>query len=266
MKSKRLMVFILILIVVVLIAGAGVLYAADRSEVNRQAELTDAINMNQVIIQNGLGERQEKEAEIKKLERQLAEVESLISKTEFLDSAESIEYDRIFFSIADTTGLQVTSLTATEPLDIKEGDITYQITTFTITVENRLPGQVIHDTEGSIDYIDNGVNNILAYISKLATGEDFLTTDIQSVNILAPEPMSEEEINDMLEELYVIVEEELSDTEKEEKTEEEILLMAKNRLFTKSASEIRVLQDEVGLEKPSAIITVKIWTYKGGID
>ena len=198
MKSKRLQVFVLILVAVIVIAGAGVLYAADLGQVNRQSELTDSITRNQATLQNGIEQKRVKENELAELEAQLANSQFLIGSTEFLDSAESIEYDYILLSIADSTGLQVTNLTATEPLDIKEGDIIYKITTIDISLEGKMPEQVVHDTESSTNYINNTLNNILSYINKLASVEDFFTTDIVSVSISAPESMTEEDINDML--------------------------------------------------------------------
>ena len=55
----------------------------------------------------------------------------------------------------------------------------------------------------------------------------------------------------------------LTDSETEGKTEDEIDQLVNAKLASKSADEIRLLLEEERLDKPSAIITIEIWTYKG---
>jgi uncharacterized protein HemX len=115
----------------------------------------------------------------------------------------------------------------------------------------------------STGYIAGVVNNVLAYINKVATSEDFATAMIQSVTISAPEPMTEKEIVDMTESIYSRVESELTEAETEGKTEEQITELVKNKLSTMTATQVQWLIDEAGLTKPTAVITIKIWTHKG---
>jgi uncharacterized protein HemX len=263
MKSNRKLGFILAGIVVIVIAAAGVIYAADNREVSKQEKLNGDIASNQAILLRGFAEKKAKETETLALADQLVSARQLLEQTSFLASAESIEYDGILFSIANSTGLQVTSLTATPPLNMKEGNITYQATTFTVSVEGITPTTFFTSTMDSTGYIAGVVNNVLAYINKVATSEDFATAMIQSVTISAPETMTEKEIVDMTESIYSRVESELTEAETEGKTEEQITELVKNKLSTMTATQVQWLIDEAGLTKPTAVITIKIWTHKG---
>jgi hypothetical protein len=263
MKSNRKLGIILALIIVVVLVGVGVLYFANSREVKQQAELNDTFARNQANISKGVAEKQAKEAEALELAKQFASAKLLLEQTDFLASAESIEYDRILFSIADSTGLQVTNLTATAPLDMKEGGITYQLTTFTISVEGKTPGTIPGTAQDSASYIATVVNNILAYTNTVATSPDFETAAIQSVSISAPEPMTQKEIDDMREGINSEVASELTDAEIEDKTDVEIAQMVQSRLAAKTTEQIQVLLEKAGIDKPTAVITIKIWTYKG---
>jgi hypothetical protein len=198
MKSKRIMWLILGGIIVILLVAAGILYAANSREVSKQKEVTDEITRNQAILSKGVAEKKAKETEASALAEQLANAKQLLAQTDFRASAESIEYDRILFSIANSAGLQVTSLAATPSSVKKENNITYQVTLFTVNVEGRTPGTLFSTSQGSTNYITSVVDNILAFINTVTISEDFDTALIQSVNITAPEPMTAEEIGDML--------------------------------------------------------------------
>lgn len=263
MKSNRKLGIILAGIIVVLLVAVGVLYFANSNKVKQHEELNDAIARNQAIINKGVTEKKAKEAEALELAKQLASAKQLLEQTNFRASAESIEYDRILFSIADSTGLQVTSLTATAPLDIKEGGITYQLTTFTIAVEGKTPGTIPGTAQDSTNYIATVVNNILAYTNTVAASADFDTAAIQSVNISAPEPMTVEEVTRLIKEINNTVKADLEASETEGKTDEEIDALVQSKLAGMSSTDIQRLLEKVGIDKPTAIITIKIWTYKG---
>ena len=250
------------IIIVFLVAG-GILYAANSREISKQEELTDEITRNQAILSKGVTEKKAKEAEAAALTEQLASAQQLLAQTNFRASAESIEYDRILFSIANSAGLQVTNLAATPPSVKKENNITYQVTIFTVNVEGRTPTTLFGTSQDSTNYITSVVDNILAYINNVATSEDFDTALIQSVNISAPKPMTAEDIGDMLESIKDGIKNELTDAETEGKTEDEIDQLVNAKLAAKSTSEIQLLLEEESLDKPSAVITIEIWTYKG---
>lgn len=263
MKSNRKLGIILAGIIVVLLVAVGVLYFANSNKVKQHEELNDAIARNQAIINKGVTEKKAKEAEALELAKQLAGAKQLLEQTNFRASAESIEYEGILFSIADSTGLQVTSLTATAPLDIKEGGVTYQLTTFTIAVEGKTPGTIPRTAHDSTNYIATVVNNILAYTNTVAASTDFDTAAIQSVNISAPEPMTQKEIDDMIDRINNEVESKLTNAEKEGLTKDQIDALVQSKLAGMSSTDIQLLLEKVGIDKPTAVITIKIWTYKG---
>jgi hypothetical protein len=263
MKSNRILQLVLVALIVVFLGAAGLLYAADSREGTRQEELTGAIANNQAILNNGLAEKAAKETEAAGLASQLAGARALLAQTDFLASVESIEYDRILFAIADTAKLQVTSLTATAPLDIKEKNTTYQLTTFTVTVEGKTPATIFKTVPDSTTYITGTVNNILAFVNEVATGSDFNTAVIQSVNITSPEPMTAVEIGNLIKGINDQVRAGLPEADTQGKTEEQIVLLVSQKLAAMTPEDIKALLELAGIDKPSAVITIKVWTYKG---
>jgi hypothetical protein len=263
MKSNKLLTFILAGIIIIALAGAGLLYFADMKEQDKQDSLNSQIASAQATIARSSQQKAEKQAEAVALAAQLVEAKALLEQTGFRTSAESIEYDRLLFQIAADTQLHVNSISATAPLDLKEGNITYQQTTFSISLEGIAPGVIFNAPVDSSSYIDGVVDNILAYVNTLAASPDFDTAQIQSVSISAPEPMTAEDIASMIEDINSQVESELTDAEREGKTEEEITALVQSRLAAKTSAEIAELIEEAGLDKPKASITIKIWTYKG---
>jgi len=263
MKSNKLLAFILAGIIIIALAGAGLLYFADMKEQDKQDSLNSQIASAQATIARSSQQKAEKQAEAVALAAQLVEAKALLEQTGFRSSAESIEYDRLLFQIAADTQLQVNSVSATAPLELKEGNITYRQTIFTVSLEGLAPGVIFNSPVDSSSYIDGVVDNVLAYVNTLTTGPDFDTAQIQSVNINAPEPMTVEEIATMIDAINSQVESELTEAEKAGKTEAEIAALVQSKLAAKTSAEIAKLIEEAGLDKPTATITIKIWTYKG---
>ncbi len=263
MKSNRILGFILAGIIIIALAGAGFLYVADMKEQDRHDALNSEIASNQAQITRGAEQIKEKEAEAFTLATRLAEAKALLAQTGFRSSAESIEYDRLLFQIAADTQLLVKSINATPAQDMKEGNVIYQQTTFTVSLEGLAPGVIFSTPVDSTSYIDGVVDNILEYINTLATSPDFDTAQVQSVSISAPEPMTEEEITRMIESINSQVATELTDAEIEDKTEEELAALVQSKLAAKTSAEIAVLMEQAGLDKPTVTISIKIWTYKG---
>lgn len=262
MKSNRMLGFILAGIIIVVLVGAGLLYMANNRALSRQDELNDAINTNQTILNRATAEKKAKEAEAADLAQRLADAEQALAQVGFRDSAESIEYDGILFSIAKSSKLQITSLTATAPLAMKEGNTTYQLTTFTVAVEGITPSTIFSTGQDSARYIAGVVDNVLAFVDAVANSPDFDTATIQSVNISAPEPMTNEEVSQLIEDINDQIESELTDAEKLNKTEAQIDALVQSKLAAMSSTEIQQLLEEAGVDKPTAVITIKIWTYK----
>jgi hypothetical protein len=282
MKSNRILQIVLLALVVVFVAVGGFLYAADSREKKQHDVLNDAISKNQATLKSNLAQKTAKEKEAADLESQLAAAKALLVKADFRTSAQSIEYDRILFSIADGAKLQVNSLNATPSLDFKEKDTTYQLTTFTVTLEGLTPEAIFTATSDSTAYISATVTKILDFVNKVTTSADFDTAVIQSVNINAPKPMTDKDIKGLIEKINGMVEEEITDaidalteeiqTDNEGTlTQEEIdalietetAKLVQKTLTEKNTDEVKALLEQVALDKPSAVITIKIWTYKG---
>jgi type II secretory pathway pseudopilin PulG len=263
MKSKRILFFTMVVTIIVVVAGAFLLWMSDSKEKSRQDDLNSQITAAQAQIGRAANQKAEKEAEAAALAAQLTEAKALLAQTGFRSSAESIEYDRLLFQIASDNHLEVNSITATAPLDLKEGDITYQQAAFNISLEGLTPTVIFASPQDSTRYIDGVVNDVLAFVNTLATSADFDTTQIQSVNINSPEPMTEEEIASMVESINKQVESQLTDEEKEGQTEEQIAALVQAKLAVMTPPEISSMMEIAGLEKPSATITIKIWIFKG---
>ncbi len=263
MKSNKLLAFILAGIIIVVLAGAGLLFFADMKEQDKQDALNSQIASAQATIARSAQQKAEKQAEAIALAAQLAEAKALLEQTGFRSSAESIEYDRLLFQIATDNQLQVKSITTTPPLDVKEGDIVYQQTTFTVSLEGLAPGVIFASPVDSTSYINGVVDKFLAYVNTVAVSPDFDTAQIQSVNISAPEPMTAEGIAAMVKNIHSQVESDLTDAEKTGKTEAEIAALVQSKLAAKTSAEIAILMANAGQDKPSATITIKIWTFKG---
>jgi len=262
MKSQRMLGFILAGIIVIVLVGAGLLYMANNRALSRQDELNDAITTNQTILNSATAEKRVKEAEAAVLAQQLADAEQALAQVGFRDSAESIEYDGILFSIAKDTKLQITNLTATAPLAMKEGNTTYQLTTFTVSVTGITPSTIFSTGQDSASYIAGVVDNILAFVDAVANSADFDTATIQSVNISAPEPMTNEDVMQLIESINNQIESNLTDAEKLNKTEAQIAALVQGKLAAMSSTEIQQLLEDMGVDKTTAVITIKIWTYK----
>jgi hypothetical protein len=262
MKSNRMLGFILTGIIVIVLVGAGLLYMANNRALSRQDELNDAINTNQTILNRATAEKRAKEAEAAVLAQKLADAEQALAQVGFRESAESIEYDGILFSIVKSSKLQVTSLTATAPLAMKEGNTTYQLTTFTVAVEGITPSVIFSTGQESANYIAGVVDNVLAFVDTVANSADFDTATIQSVNISAPEPMTNEEVTQLIDSINSQIESKLTDAEKKDKTEAQITALIQSKLAAMSTTEIQQLMGNAGVGKPTAVITIKIWTYK----
>jgi hypothetical protein len=263
MKSKRILQFALIGVLVVVIAAAGFLFFANSSETKNQDQIQSEIDTNLARLNKGQIEYAALNTESAKLAAELASAQALLGEIDFKDAAESIEYDQILFSISDKTSLQIMSLAATPPLEVKEGDTSYKVTTFTIAVQGKSPVSLFRTVQESGKYNSDVVANILDFIHSIAVSDDFDSTYIESVSISASEPMTVEDITELIEKIYGIVLKEIPTSEIEGKTETVINALIEERLTAKSPVEIQALLDDAGLDLPSALIVIKIWTYEG---
>jgi hypothetical protein len=126
------------------------------------------------------------------------------------------------------------------------------------------------------------INNILNFTNKIAASPDFDTAVIQSVDITESAPMTAAdiqglidginnkiaaEIQDQISALTAQIQTDNTDTLTQEQIDaliktETAGLVAKT-LAAKTADEIKVMVDEASIKRPSAVIVINIWTYKG---
>jgi cell division protein FtsB len=282
MKSNRILQIVLVVLIVAFAAAAGFLYKSNSSEVNRQKVLKDTLNQKQTAYNSGLTQKTALEKTATDLANQLASAKALLANTYFRSSSESIEYDRILYTIADSAKLRLINITASPPSAFTEQNNNYQVTTFTVTVEGLSPDGIFATSKDDADYITAVINNILAFSNAIAISPDFDTAIIQPVNINVPRPMRAvdiqaeidginnkiaSELKDAIDALTVQIQTDNADTLTQDqiaglvKTETDKLVA--ETLKAKSADEVKMLVEQAGIESPSATITINIWTYKG---
>jgi len=102
---------------------------------------------------------------------------------------ESIEYEEELFGIAEDCGLEVFTLTASEPedLEVEDANIIFNVTLLEVEVRAAAPPP----TSLSKAYISQNIANILTFINTILTDEYFNTATIDLVSIEAPETWEE---------------------------------------------------------------------------
>lgn len=227
----------IILVTGIFIIASGSLYWLYLQERPKQEELNAQLSAVQATLPKLAEQRASLESTLTELEDKLVQVTSQLktAKAAFPAAVESIEVDELLFGIANDWGLEIISLTASEPSDlevevevetedIEVEDITYLVTSFTVDVKGKAPESVFKTEEEYKAYIDKAVDDILNFIHTIVNHRDFDTATVELVNIVVPEPISEEE--------------------KEGLTEEQI-------------------EEREGIEVPSATIKLVIYSYKG---
>lgn len=228
----------LILVIGIFVIASGSLYWLYLQEGPKQEELSGQLSTVQARIPKLAAERANLESTLTELEDKLAQVTSQLktAKAVFPAAVESIAVDELLFGIADDWGLEITSLTASEPSDLKVAveaetedieveDVTYLVTSFTVDLKGKAPEPDLTEEEYKA-YIDKAVADILNFIHTIVTHRNFGTATVELVNIVIPEPLSEKEKEGLIEELI------------EEREEE-------------------------GIEVPSATINLVIYSYEG---
>jgi len=160
----------------------------------KQTELNAQLSVVQAQLPKLAAERANLESTLTELEDKLAQVTSQLktAKAVFPASVQSIEVDELLFGMADDWGLEITSLTASEPRDqqvkvevededIEVEDITYLVTYFAVDVAGE-------------------VTDILDFIHTIVTHRDFDTATVELVNITVPDPLTEAEKEELSEE------------------------------------------------------------------
>ena len=167
----------LIVVVVILAVVLGILFSIYSGQARERGDLQDRLSRTQTLLPALINQRDS-------LEKELAQAESSLdtSREEFPEVVESIEYGEDFFKIAygqnlytmaSGCGVELTRLTASNPINKKVGTVTYSISSFGVVVE------------GNTD-------NILKFIDALGTGIDYdlswsfqlpWSVDVKGINI-----------------------------------------------------------------------------------
>ena len=204
----------LILVTGIFVIAIGSVYWLYLQEGQQQEELNAQLSAVQATLPKLAVERANLESTLTELEDKLEQVTSRLetAKGAFPSSVESIEVDELLFGIADDWGLEITSLTASEPRDnivrvevededIDVEDVAYLVTSFTVDVKSKAPESSFETEEEYKTYIDKSVDDILNFINTIVTHRDFDTATVELVSIVIPEPLSEKEKEELTEEL-----------------------------------------------------------------
>ena len=170
----------------IFIIAVGVLFALYRGEMGEQEEVNGKLAVVQNTLPKLVSQRQGLESQLAQLEGELSQVTSSIASFEaaFPESVESIEYDEVLFELADNHALEIQKLEASEPGESQEDDesVVFMVTGFDV--------EVMGEVADILDYINTVVNN-----------EFFTTADVELVDITIPFPMTEEQIDELRNEL-----------------------------------------------------------------
>jgi hypothetical protein len=167
----------LIIGIAVFIAALVSLVRTYNQQVNEQEELEASLAAQQAVLHTLTTEENDQR-------NKLNAAESLLeaSRAKFPESVESIEYGEDLFKIAygqnlhamaAGCGVELTSLTASQPTDRTAGAVTYAVSSFTVQVQG-------------------AIGNILKFIDAIGTGIDYelpwsfqlpWSVDVKSVSI-----------------------------------------------------------------------------------
>jgi type II secretory pathway pseudopilin PulG len=172
--SKKVWLIIGIAIFVIALVSLVRIYT---QQVNEQKQLETSLAGQQALLRGLTASKNE-------TEKQLAQAESLFntSRAKFPESLESIEYGEDFFKIAygqnlyamaDGCGVELTSLTASQPTDKTGGTVTYSVSSFDVVVNGD-----IDDILKFIDAIGTGIGYKLPWSFQLPW-----SVDVKSVSM-----------------------------------------------------------------------------------
>ena len=166
----------LILGVGIFTIGAVGIYLIYQEEIEAQDQLNESIAANEATLPQIIAQKSDLEGQLAQLEDDLVQAEAGFEEAvaEWPDEVQSIYYGDLLFYWAETLDLRVTSFTSSEPTTMVEDDISYEVTTFTVTVEADL------------------AKDILSYLTLIELDDDFRTARIDSVTTVIADPEDEE--------------------------------------------------------------------------
>jgi len=189
----------LVLGIGIFVAATAVLYFMYQGRVDERQKAKDALQLVEEQQLPGLMESKQaledelaqKEDEIAQWEEDMIRLEELLDQAKlnisqvqegFPASIAGISYDEALFSFADDSNIKVTGLNSSEPIPVEVNGNNYETTVFNLKVRGELA-------------------DILDFINIIVTDEAFATAVMEPVNLSIPEPLTDEQIEDMKETL-----------------------------------------------------------------
>jgi hypothetical protein len=192
----------LVLAIVIFAVGAIVLYMLYQGQVDKRQTARDELEFVQDTVPMLLAQKGALEADLIEKENELAQWEDTISRLEeqvvqakitlsqnkegFPVSAESIEYDEKLISFALDHDVVLAVVTASELGSESIDEITYETASFGIEIRGE-------------------VADILAFINTVISDDDFKTAVIEPVSIAIPEPLNDEQRENLKEGLRTLL-------------------------------------------------------------
>ncbi len=120
-----------------------------------------------------LAERTTLAQQLTQTDNQTADVTAQLNKTKaaYSKGVESIESDAKFFELADATNVKISSLFASDPGTEQLDKVNYTVMSFSMVIEGQLA-------------------DVLNFIGRMATSENFTTATINSVSFSIPAPLT----------------------------------------------------------------------------
>ncbi len=207
--------FWIILGVGLFVVAAVILYMLYQDKVEKRQEAEDRVAAAEAVIPNLLSNKTDLEEELAQIEAGMTQLEAemaqrqstigelanelslledelsqlederaqailralaLLDETaaKFISQVESIEYNETLFEFAQDSNLMVVGLSVADPISVVENDIKYYNTKFTIAVRG-------------------GVADILGFINIIVKDSNFKTAILEPIAITVPEPLTDEE-------------------------------------------------------------------------
>lgn len=183
--------------------GFVILFLMYSRQIDEQEQLKSQLATNVATLPKLVAERENWQSQLVKLQNELAQRQSALTEanqqlsqatTGWPTSAESIEYDEKLFEIADAWNLDITVVTAAEPEEEEIEGISFTVASFTVGLRGKLV--TIADFAEAADYrkyLDDTVDDILAFIHTVASDKNFDSARIQLVDLGLPAPLTDEE-------------------------------------------------------------------------
>ena len=164
-----------------------------------QEQLNTQLSAAQLLLPKIVSEKDDLEGQLAQLQAELdsAKILASESKENFPDSVESIEYDELIFNIAHDRDLEIEVLFASEPSTLTVDGVAFVLSSFTVQIQGIVADEEFATADEYRTFTYQTVSDILDFISAVATGEDFRTASIESVDINIPDLITDDDIAEM---------------------------------------------------------------------